>query len=370
LPLSPLSVLGNQARAISCQKQANKIYYSHMTEDSQLVQSQTYWHEQVEACRARVDRARGELIEAEAALAERLAAINLFEFRLRSHVGGLANRLDALEREIKALRQKIRDIADNWGDFDDDGRDGVMDDARGVFSEGGSARHGDYRYMGETPTAAPQDLDAGESAEIKRLYRGLARRFHPDMGIDEADRDYRTQIMMAINAAYAANDLQRLRDLALEPDSGAGDNSGHSDEQQVELLRRELLRLERRLKEVRRELAALEEHKSARLMRRAQRAGAEGRDFFAELAAQMKREVARKMVERDVLHSDIENLLAEEGDLRGAGDLRGDELAENVWLWSLDNAFEEDPLADMETWLHRRRDRFYWDEDDILDDGD
>jgi hypothetical protein len=335
-----------------------------MIEETKLVQSPSYWREQLEVYRARVDQARSELIEAEAGLAEQLAAINLFEFKLRSSVGGLANRLEALDREIKAFRQRMRDIADNWGDFDDNGRAAVMDDARHVFSEGGSAAGGDYRYMGEAPTAAPPDLDAGESAEIKRLYRSLARRFHPDMGLDEADRELRTQMMMAINAAYAAHDLQRLRDLALEPDTGAAYAACQSDEGQVELLRRELLRLERRLNEVRRELAELERHRSTRLMRRAQRVEAEGRDFLAELAAQMKNEVARKMVERDVLQADIENLLAE------GGNIHGDELAENVWLWSLDNSYEEDPLSEMESWLHRRRDRFNWDEDDILDDSE
>jgi prefoldin subunit 5 len=335
-----------------------------MTEETQLVQSPGYWQEQLGEYRDLVGRARNELIEAEADLAERLAAINLFEFRLRSHVGSLANRLEALDREIKAFRRKIRDIAENWGDFEGNGRDGVMDDARGVFSEGGSAGSGDYRYMGEAPTAAPQDLDAGDSAELKRLYRSLARRFHPDMGVDEADRDHRTQMMMAINAAYAAHDLERLRELALEPDSGGTFDPAQPLERQVELLRAELVRLERRLREVRRELAGLEQHKSARLMRRAEKAEAEGRDFFAELAAQMKQEVARKMVERDVLQNDVETLLAEEGDLHG------DELAENVWLWSLDNAYEDDPLTDMEMWLHKRRDRFQWDEDDILDDSE
>lgn len=335
-----------------------------MIEETELVPSRSYWQEQLDEYRELLDQARSELIEAEADLAERLAAINLFEFKLRSLVGGLANRLDALDQEIKAFRQKIRDIADNWGQFEGDDHAGAMEDARGVFSDGGSAATGDYRYMGEASTTVPQKLDADESAEIKRLYRSLARRFHPDMGVDEADRDHRTQMMMAINAAYAAGDLPRLRDLALEPDVAAGDAAGRPYEQQVERLRRELLRLERRLKEVQRELAELERHKSARLLRRAQRAEADGRDFLAELAAQMKREVARKMVERDVLQADIENLLAEEGDLHG------DELAENVWLWSLDNSYEEDPLTDMETWLHRRRDRFNWDEDDILDDSD
>jgi DNA repair exonuclease SbcCD ATPase subunit len=335
-----------------------------MIEETNLILSPTYWQEQIEEVGQLLEERSNQLVDAETELAERLAAINAFEFKLRTAVGPLANRLDTIDQEIKAHRQKIRALGDEWGDFEGPKHGRNMADARDVFNDGGAAAAGDYRYMGERPPVAPHTLDADESGELKQLYRQLARRFHPDMSVDEADMAYRTQMMMAINAAYAARDLAQLRQLSLEPDAASRYDHARSDEQRVEILRQELARVERRLQEIRQELAKLEQHKSSRLMKRAQQAEADGRDFFADLAAQMKGEIARKMVERDVLKTEIETVLSEEGDLADG------EVADNVWLWSLDNAYEEDPLPEMERWLDKRRGRYNWDEDDILDDSE
>lgn len=49
---------------------------------------------------------------------------------------------------------------------------------------------------------------------LKKLYRLLARRYHPDLAIDDADRAYRNRIMVLINDAYAEKDLDALLALA------------------------------------------------------------------------------------------------------------------------------------------------------------
>src|SRR6185503_14956029 len=58
----------------------------------------------------------------------------------------------------------------------------------------------------QQPSAEPKPLDSNstEDAEavLKRLFRALARRYHPDFAADEADRVYRTRLMAMINEAY------------------------------------------------------------------------------------------------------------------------------------------------------------------------
>jgi len=49
-----------------------------------------------------------------------------------------------------------------------------------------------------------------EETRLKRLYRELARRFHPDLAADDADRDRRNEVMRRINEAYRSRDLDAL----------------------------------------------------------------------------------------------------------------------------------------------------------------
>ena len=56
-------------------------------------------------------------------------------------------------------------------------------------------------------------LPAHDEAEAKRMYKQLARRFHPDYAAGEEDREQRESMMQAVNEAYRARDLPALRAL-------------------------------------------------------------------------------------------------------------------------------------------------------------
>jgi hypothetical protein len=59
-------------------------------------------------------------------------------------------------------------------------------------------------------------LDKAASAELKKLYRELARRFHPDLARTEEERWRSESIMQRINAAFQAKDLVALQRLSQE----------------------------------------------------------------------------------------------------------------------------------------------------------
>jgi hypothetical protein len=69
-------------------------------------------------------------------------------------------------------------------------------------------------FSSNTPTRPnrvpeiPEDIV--EEVNFKRIYRGLARKFHPDFAKDEADREQRTRLMSFINDAYARGDIETL----------------------------------------------------------------------------------------------------------------------------------------------------------------
>jgi hypothetical protein len=237
-------------------------------------------------------------------------------------------------------------------------------DMENVFHAQGATAAGQFRYRPAPPPPPETHIDPEMAAALKQLYRQLARRFHPDMAADEQDRARRTELMTAVNAAYAAGDIERLRQLALEPEAAPTLDAAQTEAEFLAALQEELARCRTRLEEIQAELRRLNRRKSARLLRQALKAEAGGRDWLTEMMAQMKEEIARKMVEQDILKSELEMaraFAAEEEMLDG-------DFADAVWQMSLDQAVDDEDPLEFENWLRRRQDKSSWydeNEDDI-----
>jgi DNA repair exonuclease SbcCD ATPase subunit len=326
--------------------------------DSELTQTGENWRERVRELQALLDELRPQLIDAETHLAERLAAISAFEFQVRARLDSLNRRLDALQAEIDELRRGLRRYQADALDWDD----GAPPRAKGGDTwrfEDGAAASGGFRYHAGPEKPRPV-LESDLLAKIKGLYRQLARRFHPDLTLNEKDRAYRTDMMMAINAAYAAGDLAELERLATEPDVISTEPG--TLEELARVLQREVDRCQRRLAEIKTELTQLEGHKSAQLMKRAERAAAEGRDLLAELAADFRRRITQKMVERDILETQLEEVERE------GVEVSVDDLADIVYNLGLEQAEEGNLFGVEKTW--RPRDPRPWESNDGREEED
>ncbi|MBP6016710.1 MAG: hypothetical protein KA586_08315 [Candidatus Promineofilum sp.] len=330
--------------------------------DSKLTPTGDNWRERVRELQELLDALRPQLIDAEAQLAERLAAISAFEYRLRARLEKLSQRLDALQAEIDGVRRELRRYQSGELLWDDDiPTDGQAEEAW-RFEES-AASSGSYRYRSRSEMPRPA-LEGTRLAALKQLYRRLARRFHPDLVLDEADRAYRTDMMMAINAAYAAGDLEALETLAGEPDTVS--YTPQTLEELAAALQREVDHCRRRLAEIASEMSTLEKHNSARLMKRAETAAAAGRDLLSDLAADLRRRVSEKMVERDVLETQLEEVERE------GVEVSGDDLADIVYNLGLEQADEGNLFGSDGSW--RPRNPRPWesndgqDEDDSVDD--
>lgn len=260
--------------------------------------------EQLTHLRAELAEIHNRLIEAEAELADRLAEINAFEFEFEARAGHLMDTLEALEAEVRRYTERI-EIARS----------------KQVFGQAHIPVNTQYRRAWQppptsAPTPPPQPLNSASEAEIKRLYRQLARRYHPDLALSEVDRARRTEKMAAINDAYAARSLVELVAMAQEEeaivDSGRA-YPGHTEAQLVQALQDELSRCRRRLHEIERELRNLHHRPSVELSLEVKLARRQGRDLLAEMAAELERKIARKTAERDMLKAQFDQLGPEQG---------------------------------------------------------
>lgn len=260
-------------------------------------------HQQLTELRAALAQTQAQLIEAEAELADQLAEINAFEFEFEARVGHLMDTLEALNVEIQKYNEYIQ-IARN----------------RQIFGSAHVPVENQYRRAWQAPpawapTPPPQPLDATGEAEIKTLYRRLARRFHPDLATDDADRALRTEKMAAVNNAYAARSLPELIALARQPDIVNPNQTrpGQTEAQLVQALQAELAGCKRRLREIERELRNLRFKSSVELSLQVKAARRQGRDLLAEMAEELEHKIARGTVERDMLKAQFDQLGPDHG---------------------------------------------------------
>ena len=100
-------------------------------------------------------------------------------------------------------------------------------------------------------------LDAETEAEILRLYRELAKRFHPDRARTEQDRARRTDLMLRINVAYSERDLVTLQAMAREADTGDPSAVLLSEEERVQWAHRVIARMNMQIAELTQQIGML-----------------------------------------------------------------------------------------------------------------
>ena len=177
---------------------------------------------QIKAPEAReLEKKRAELATLEARLAEReldlatlQAELHSFEGTYLRTVGSRLAELDQIEAQIAeaGARNKPKD--------------------REVQQRASQAR----AQAEESARAVEAEQEAGKrepfmpSENLKKLYREVAKRIHPDLATDESERKRRHELMTEANRAYAEGDAARLeailRDWESSPESAKGEGPG------------------------------------------------------------------------------------------------------------------------------------------------
>jgi hypothetical protein len=153
------------------------------------------------------------------------------------------------------------------------------------------ARAGDTKSAaGEKAAQEPRAFES--SPEMKRLYREVAKRIHPDLTSDRDDRAKRQQLMAEANHAYEQGDEARLTKILTEyecsPEAVKGDGPG------VELVRviRRLSQMRGRLAEIEAETQDLVRSDLCQLKSRVDEAEKSGRDVLKEMIAKVEEQIA------------------------------------------------------------------------------
>jgi hypothetical protein len=223
-----------------------------------------------------------ELAESELALTTFMADLASFETQYRRALGARYARLDQLSEWLDASKARRNGDA---------AAGGAAEEPAGSDQDSPSGQNWAWVREDADEAAATADRGGAVPEAAKRLFRLLARRIHPDLASDPAERERRTNLMVQANDAYERGDvgtLQRLLDnWQRSPDSVVG----HGAKAELERVVRRIAQARERLAEIDTEVVNLEASAMGWLRKRVRKATAEGWDLLAHMARELDRQI-------------------------------------------------------------------------------
>ena len=228
-----------------------------------------------------------------AVLQEELTSLRLalgrFEAEYHTVVGSLFLELDRLRLAIRANKEKIARVRDD-ADVDPATVEQEVDEMlRGEREDINDQERENRRY--EEAFQREQErprLPTDDEAELHRLYRDLAKRFHPDLARTEVERQRRQPLMQRVNAAMRERDLTTMRALLSEAEITDAAFEARSAGERLVWAIREIARLDEVIAGLEADLSTLRSSESHGLWQREE----DGERVVERLAAGLRRDIA------------------------------------------------------------------------------
>jgi septal ring factor EnvC (AmiA/AmiB activator) len=251
--------------------------------------------------RQQIQAAEAELVEREAELIDLRVELSAFRLRYEVQVGRKLEALEQIEAAIARCTERIQAYR-QWG-------------AQGPPKGRGNAAYvsvqEQYRRTWQEPVSSgpsfPPPPDPELVGDLRKLYRQLCRKFHPDLTQDPRERAWRTEMMAAVNAAYEAHSLVELQSLAAQSYTH-GDEPQGADRQRLKALRQKLAHIRASLDRANQEINDLVHGSLMELSLEVKLAAKNGQDLLAEMGAEVERDLERKRVELDFLQAQLRQL--------------------------------------------------------------
>lgn len=241
--------------------------------------------------RAELEVLGQELAEMELELATAQGELANFSTRYHAIIAGPIAELDRLQAELAQLRMQQSP--------DDPALRTHAREAE-VRAERSDKEHRQYR-----DSAATVDTPFRPGDDLKKRFRQLAQRIHPDRARDEDDRAWRTQLMSEANRAYRAGDeaaLDEVLSLWLEGHRGRHPVRGAvrpEPTSAIATLTAQVEAIRRRIAAIGNELDRLYGSRLYELFAAARLASRQGRDLLAEMAARLDDQILQAQATLD-----------------------------------------------------------------------
>ncbi len=245
-----------------------------------------------------IEAARFELNKAEAALAAEQAAVNRFRMHARLKIGDQVDDVLSLRSQKQSLLTQLR-----MAEIEED--DPTWEARNAEFPE--------FDIPDDTPEhiILPTDVPRDKAAE-KRLFRQLAKRFHPDLAEGMLAREYATTMMASVNDAYQKGDVTTLRNLAGELDPAEAIQFEKTANLHERKLQKRLYGIRRRIRKVGELFLAMKKENTARLWRKAQSLEEAGLSWWNEVRLELEDESERLRTQISELEALVQQTISED----------------------------------------------------------
>lgn len=235
---------------------------------------------ELEKKRRKLERLKDRLADREEEMADLRAELEQTEANYTMEVGRFYAELDEIEAQIAEEELKL-----------------VPDD------EEIKKKVEELRRRAEESAAELEEASChnkfNPTPEAKKAYHNLARMIHPDLAIDDEERERRHTLMARLNDAYADGDQNLLNKLVEEyrdsPDLVRGDSIGD------ELVRviRQIYQVKTRLRELKSEKLKAELSEAYAMREKVRGEQLEGRNYFKQMSERTKTHImkARRRLE-------------------------------------------------------------------------
>ena len=216
-------------------------------------------------------------------LSDTHANLARFNQKLDDRLGALQKRLEELEFDVEQARLRAARRA-QWGERADspEMHVDVLEQYRRTWTP-----------KDKPPPPPPEEPEVSEQtkAELKSLFRALAKRFHPDLVTDPDEKRWRVKVMAQVNEAYKSMDVAELQRLSATPGRSEAPTVKTREVQLAEL-QTEIRRLDNVIRGLERTLQDLIISHTVQLMLEVTIAERSGRDLIGEMAADLRRKIA------------------------------------------------------------------------------
>jgi hypothetical protein len=217
-------------------------------------------------------------------------------------LGALEQRLTDREREVAALKRELlqlqadyfRAVGALYAELDALETAVVEGEVRAGLRSPPNADAEDSRDSSSDPGVQSACSNRGAaSADLKRVFRDLAKAIHPDRAADGAARYRRHSLMAEANRAYAERDRDRLLLILRAWERSPESVPDHEPDAPRLRGERRVAQIRDRLVAIDGEFADLRASAIWRLKTKMDDARTQGWDLFAEIVLEVKRQISR-----------------------------------------------------------------------------
>ncbi|MCY7337462.1 MAG: molecular chaperone DnaJ [Chamaesiphon sp.] len=139
--------------------------------------------------------------------------------------------------------------------------------------------------------------DFKPSEDLKKLYREVAKRIHPDLTTDLVEKNRRQELMREANQAYEVGDVEKLRAILYSWESNPESVQGQGIA--AELIRsiRKIAQCRERLAAIQSEISEVKQTELYQLQLKVTAAQEAGQDLLADMAQEIEDQIEEAQVE-------------------------------------------------------------------------